>query len=140
MLLLVLGFETKYSTLINETADYVLWKIKRRKQEYRRYMLSYLRPILLLISDFTNQDELVFMNSPEWLEHIKNRRFSFIPCRTDGSCLNDKRNSFQCEVEVLSAERIFEKYCVVVRDYDLIDAEEHLSFDQPDTLTIEIDV
>ena len=93
-----------------------------------------------MISDFTNQDELVFMNSPEWLEHIKNRSFSFIPCCTDGSCLNDERNSFQCEVEVLSAERIFEKYCVEVRDYDLIDAEEHLSFDQPDTLTIEIDV
>lgn len=133
-------FNAKYSTVIKEIADFALWKMAKRKHEYRKYGVSYLRPVIVLISDFTNQDELVYINSPEWLEQINNRSFCFNPYCIDEKHLNAESNSNQSDIEVLRAERLFEEYCINVRDYDPIDIEEQCLPEQPSTLTIEIDI
>lgn len=133
-------FKAKYSTIFKEVADFSLWKIAKRKQEYREYGVSYLRPVIVLISDFANQDERIYLNSPEWLEQINNRSFCFTPYCINEKYLNAESNSYQSNIEVLRAERIFEEYCINVRDYDPIDIEEQRLSEQPSSLTIEIDI
>lgn len=135
-------FEAKYSAVLKEIADYALWKIAKRKQEYRKCGVSYLRPIIILISDFANQDELAFIKNSEWLEQINHRSFYFIQYRIDEKYQKAESNFYQYDIEVLRAERLFEKYRIDARDYydpSDIDIEERFLPEYPSTLTIEID-
>lgn len=59
-------------------------------------MISYLRPVIVLISDFASQDELVYINSPEWLKQINNRSFNFNPYCLDEKYLNAESDLNHC--------------------------------------------
>ena len=72
----------RYSTVTNEIAEYVLWKVAKRKQEYRVNSVTYLVPIVLLICDSLNPDVLTLLKNPEWARNIKNRVFYFTLCST----------------------------------------------------------
>lgn len=58
----------------------------------------------------------------------------------DEKHLNAESNSNQFDIGILRAEKIFEEYCINVRDYDPIDIEEQRLSEQPSSLTIEIDI
>lgn len=104
------NFEANYNTDINEIADYALWSLARRKQTYREFGVNYWKPMIILVSNFNEQAELTFMKNPEWLEQTQNRNFYFMPCCINENCINVEKYPFQCEIEVLNAEKIFEEY------------------------------
>ena len=107
----------RYSTVTNEIAEYVLWKVAKRKQEYRVNSVTYLVPIVLLICDSLNPDVLTLLKNPEWARNIKNRVFYFTLCSTHEKNMHFEIDNSQYEVEVFSAEGVFEKFCSKVRDY-----------------------
>jgi len=133
-------FNAKYSTVFKEIADFAFWRIAKRKHEYRKCRVSYLRPVIVLISNFASQDVLVYINSSEWFEQINSSNFCFNPYCMDEKHLNAESNSNQFDIGILRAEKIFEEYCINVRDYDPIDIEEQRLSEQPSSLTIEIDI